>query len=120
MKYIKIFEDFNTDLTSEIKNILIDLVDIGFDVDVDVFTNRDQESRITITIVHDYENELNTIHYVGEISENIDRLDSYIKYKYSITNIEYGWWNEFEHEYQEVNTLIGCYASRFRIEYKIK
>jgi len=98
---IKLFENFKNDerkawrltdemkskIDSEIKNVLIELVDNGFEIEIDHFAKKIAEQNSILVSVHKVTN--NEVFNTNEVKDNIEVLLAYMQENYGVISYDY-------------------------------
>ena len=98
---IKLFENFKNDerkawrltdemkskIDSEIKNVLIELVDNGFEIEIDHFAKKIAEQNSILVSVHKVTN--NEVFNTNEVKDNIEVLLAYMRENYGVISYDY-------------------------------
>jgi hypothetical protein len=98
---IKLFENFKNDerkawrltdemkskIDSEIKNVLIELVDNGFEIEIDHFAKKIAEQNSILVSVHKVTN--NEVFNTNEVKDNIEVLLAYMGENYGVISYDY-------------------------------
>lgn len=97
---IKLFEDFRNDerkgwrlsdekkaeIDSEINNVLIELIDNGFEIEIDHFAKKSEQNSILVSI-HKVTN--NEVFNTDEVKDNIEVLIAYMEENYDVISYDY-------------------------------
>lgn len=98
---IKLFEDFRNDerkgwrlsdekkaeIDSEINNVLIELIDNGFEIEIDHFAKRIDGQNSILVSVHKVTN--NEVFNTDEVKDNIEVLLAYMEENYGVISYDY-------------------------------
>ncbi len=101
MKWIKLFEGFKNDerkdwrltdvmkskINSEIKNVLIELVDNGFEIEIDHFAKKIAGENSILVSIHKVTN--NEVFNTDEVKDNIEVLLAYMDENYGVKEYDY-------------------------------
>jgi hypothetical protein len=101
MKWIKLFEGFKNDerkdwrltdvmkskIDSEIKNVLIELVDNGFEIEIDHFAKKIAGENSILVSIHKVTN--NEVFNTDEVKDNIEVLLAYMDENYGVKEYDY-------------------------------
>jgi hypothetical protein len=99
---VKLFEDFTksvkwkwalsdemkSKINDEINNVLIELVDNGFEIEIDYFAKKIAEQNSILVSIHKVTN--NEVFNTDEVKDNIEVLLDYMEENYGIVSYDYG------------------------------